>query len=118
MKDLTRIAYNGRIYIPCEEAEAIIGEEIRTCETIYGVRCVSETALEAVSGCTCSASNMDSDNTVTWTVSGCKEGDYKITYAVQGHEFKVHTTKNVEEGRKVDLMFTPEDIHVMSKMGY
>ena len=46
------------------------------------------------------------------------EGDYKITYAVQGHEFKVHTTKNVEEGRKVDLMFTPEDIHVMSKMGY
>ena len=43
------------------------------------VRCVSETALEAVSGCTCSASNMDSDNTVTWTVSGCKEGDYKIS---------------------------------------
>ena len=43
------------------------------------------------------------------------EGDYKITYAVQGHEFKVHTTKNVEVGRKVDLTFTPEDIHVMSK---
>ena len=46
------------------------------------------------------------------------EGDYKITYAVQGHEFKVHTTKDVEAGRKVDLLFTPEDIHVMSKMGY
>jgi len=46
------------------------------------------------------------------------EGDYKITYAVQGHEFKVHTTKNVEEGRKVDITFDPEDIHVMSKMGY
>lgn len=46
------------------------------------------------------------------------EGDYQITYAVQGREFKVHTTKNVEEGRKVDLTFTPEDIHVMSKMGY
>lgn len=48
MKDLTRIAYNGRIYIPCEEAEAIIGEEIRTCETIYGVRCVSETDYNAI----------------------------------------------------------------------
>ena len=47
-----------------------------------------------------------------------KEGDYKITFATQGHEFKVHTTKNVEEGKKVDLQFTPEDIHVMSKMGY
>ena len=46
------------------------------------------------------------------------EGDYKITYAVQGHEFKVHTTKNVEVGRKVDLTFTPEDIHVMSKQGF
>ena len=47
-----------------------------------------------------------------------KEGDYKITYAVQGHEFKVHTTKNATVGAKVDLTFTPEDIHVMSKMGY
>ena len=47
-----------------------------------------------------------------------KEGDYSITFATQGHEFKVHTTKNVEVGKKVDLTFTPEDIHVMSKMGY
>ena len=46
------------------------------------------------------------------------EGNYKITYAVQGHEFKVHTTKNVEVGKKVDLQFAPEDIHVMSKMGF
>ena len=45
-------------------------------------------------------------------------GDYKITYAVQGHQFKVHTTKNVTEGKKVDITFDPEDIHVMSKMGY
>ncbi len=44
------------------------------------------------------------------------EGDYKITFAVQGHEFKVHTTKNVEVGAKVDLTFDPDDIHVMSKM--
>lgn len=51
-------------------------------------------------------------------VDDIKEGDYKITYAVQGHEFKVHTTKNVKEGKKVDLTFSPEDIHVMSKMGY
>ena len=47
-----------------------------------------------------------------------KEGDYEITFATQGHEFKVHTNKNVEEGKKVDLQFAPEDIHVMSKMGY
>ncbi len=46
------------------------------------------------------------------------EGDYQITYAVQGHEFKVHTTKQVTVGRKVDIDFEPEDIHVMSKMGY
>jgi spermidine/putrescine ABC transporter ATP-binding subunit len=47
-----------------------------------------------------------------------KEGDYKITFAVQGHEFKVHTNKKVTVGKKVDLTFEPEDIHVMSKMGY
>ncbi|MBR0138150.1 MAG: ABC transporter ATP-binding protein [Erysipelotrichaceae bacterium] len=46
------------------------------------------------------------------------EGDYKITYAVQGHEYKVHTNKNVEVGKKVDLQFEPDDIHVMSKTGY
>ncbi|MGN1398605.1 MAG: polyamine ABC transporter ATP-binding protein [Erysipelotrichaceae bacterium] len=45
-------------------------------------------------------------------------GDYQITYAVEGHQFKVHTTKNVSEGKKVDITFDPEDIHVMSKMGY
>ncbi|MBR2685061.1 MAG: polyamine ABC transporter ATP-binding protein [Erysipelotrichaceae bacterium] len=47
-----------------------------------------------------------------------QEGDYKITFAVQGREFKVHTTKNVEVGRKVDLLIEPESIHVMSKMGF
>ncbi|MCF0110374.1 MAG: ABC transporter ATP-binding protein [Erysipelotrichaceae bacterium] len=46
------------------------------------------------------------------------EGDYEITYAVQGHEFKVHTTKNVTEGKKVDINFDADDLHVMSKMGY
>ena len=46
------------------------------------------------------------------------EGDYKITFATQGHEFKVHTNKKVEVGKKVDLTFNPDDIHVMSKMGY
>lgn len=47
-----------------------------------------------------------------------QEGDYKITYAVQGREFKVHTTKNVTVGKKVDITFDKEDIHVMSKRSF
>ena len=46
-----------------------------------------------------------------------KEGDYQITFATMGREFKVHTTDYREEGAKVGLTFEPEDIHVMSKMG-
>ena len=42
------------------------------------VRCVSENKLKAVSGCSCSASKLDTNSTVTWTVSGCKDGDYKV----------------------------------------
>ena len=45
------------------------------------------------------------------------EGDYPITFATKGREFKIHTTDYVEEGAKVGLTFNPEDIHVMSKMG-
>lgn len=45
------------------------------------------------------------------------EGDFPITFATKGREFKVHTTRSSEVGRKVDILFSPEDIHVMSKMG-
>lgn len=43
------------------------------------VRCVSETKLKVVSGCSCSASKLDTNSTVTWMVSGCKDGDYKVS---------------------------------------
>lgn len=46
------------------------------------------------------------------------EGDYKITFATEGREFKIHTTDFVKEGSKVGLDFSSEDIHVMSKMGF
>lgn len=46
------------------------------------------------------------------------EGDYEITFSTMGREFKIHTTDLAEEGTKVGLSFGPEDIHVMSKMGY
>ena len=45
-----------------------------------------------------------------------KEGDYKITFATQGREYKIHTTEYFEEGTKVFLNISPEDIHVMEKM--
>lgn len=45
------------------------------------------------------------------------EGDFKITFATKGREFKIHTTDLKEEGMKVGLDFEPEDIHVMSKLG-
>lgn len=46
------------------------------------------------------------------------EGDYKITFATKGREFKIHTTDYVEVNAKVGLKFSKEDIHVMSKMGF
>ena len=46
------------------------------------------------------------------------EGVYEVTFSTQGREFKVHTTDIAEEGADVGLDFFPEDIHVMSKMGY
>ena len=47
-----------------------------------------------------------------------KEGVYKITFWTTGREFKIHTTDYSEEGQEVGLTFFPEDIHVMSKVGY
>ncbi len=45
------------------------------------------------------------------------EGEYAITFATMGREFKIHTTDFAKEGAKVGLRFSPEDIHVMSKLG-
>ncbi len=47
-----------------------------------------------------------------------KEGVYQVTFSTKGRVFKIHTTDFVEEGSEVGLNFHPEDIHVMSKMGY
>ena len=44
------------------------------------------------------------------------EGEYEISFATEGREFKIHTTDYVEEERKIGLTFNPEDIHVMRKM--
>ncbi len=46
------------------------------------------------------------------------EGLYKITFWTTGREMKIHTTDYSEEGREVGLTFFPEDIHVMSRVGY
>ncbi len=46
-----------------------------------------------------------------------QEGQYSITFATKGREFKIHTTDFKEEGSKVGLMFEPCDIHVMPKLG-
>ena len=45
-------------------------------------------------------------------------GTYQVTFSTQGREFKIHTTDIAEEGAEVGLTFFPEDIHVMSKMGF
>ncbi len=45
-------------------------------------------------------------------------GTYKVTFSTQGREFKIHTTDIAEEGAEVGLSFFPEDIHVMSKIGF
>ncbi|MBB5182507.1 ABC transporter ATP-binding protein [Catenisphaera adipataccumulans] len=47
-----------------------------------------------------------------------KEGVYRVTFSTAGREFKIHTTDYVPEGKEVGLMFYPEDIHVMEKMGF
>lgn len=44
------------------------------------------------------------------------EGDYQITFATKGREFKVHSTKFFEVEDEVTLDFQKEDIHVMHKM--
>ena len=47
-----------------------------------------------------------------------KEGIYRVTFSTEGHEFKIHTTDYAEKGKEVGLIFYPEDIHVMEKMGF
>ena len=46
-----------------------------------------------------------------------KEGDYPITFSTQGRELKIETTDRYEVGQRIGLYWTPEDIHVMRKMG-
>ena len=46
-----------------------------------------------------------------------EEGTYKVTFSTEGRELKIHTTDYVEEGKEVGLIFFPEDIHVMEKIG-
>ena len=44
------------------------------------IRCVNEDKLTAISGCACTASEFDSKtSSVTWSISGCKEGNGTIT---------------------------------------
>ena len=44
------------------------------------IRCVHEEKLSTVSGCACKASEYDStSNSITWSVSGCKDGSYKVS---------------------------------------
>ncbi|MDO4192457.1 MAG: ABC transporter ATP-binding protein [Erysipelotrichaceae bacterium] len=45
------------------------------------------------------------------------EGDYQVTFSTQGREIKIETTDRIEEGQKIGLKWSPEDIHVMRKMG-
>ena len=42
---------------------------------------------------------------------------YEMRVKCEHRSYLVHTTDFVEIGKKVDLDFYPEDIHVMSKMG-
>ena len=53
--------------------------------------------------------NFDADNIVA--------GEYEVTFATEGYEYKVDTTDKYELGDEVGLTFTPEDIHVMSVNG-
>ena len=40
-------------------------------------------------------------------------GEYDITFATEGYQYKVSTTKCLPEGSEVGLIFDPEDIHLM-----
>ena len=42
---------------------------------------------------------------------------YEIMVKAKNRDYKVHTTDISEVGKKVNLDFWPEDIHVMDKMG-
>lgn len=54
--------------------------------------------------------NFDQENIVT--------GVYNITFRTSGYEYIIDTTDECEEGARVGLTFTPDDIHIMSKEGY
>ncbi len=58
--------------------------------------------------------NVDYD----FDVEDIKEGKYTISFSTRGREFKIHTIANAEEDKVVGLDFNPEDIHIMSKIGY
>lgn len=53
--------------------------------------------------------DFDADNIVA--------GEYDVTFATEGYEYKVDTTDKYEVGDEVGLTFAPEDIHVMSVNG-
>jgi spermidine/putrescine ABC transporter ATP-binding subunit len=42
-------------------------------------------------------------------------GEYEITFATEGYQYKVSTTKSLPEGKEVGLIFDPEDIHLMDR---
>ena len=42
-------------------------------------------------------------------------GEYDITFATEGYQYKVSTTKELPEGTEVGLVFDPEDIHLMDR---
>ena len=42
---------------------------------------------------------------------------YEIMVRTENQDYKIHTTDLTEVGKKVDLDFWPEDIHVMEPMG-
>ncbi len=44
-------------------------------------------------------------------------GTYAVTFATEGHQYKIDTTDKYEVGEEVGLMFQPEDIHIMKKGG-
>ena len=44
-------------------------------------------------------------------------GEYDVTFATEGYEYKVDTTDKYDVGDEVGLTFSPEDIHVMSVNG-
>jgi len=40
-------------------------------------------------------------------------GQYQVTFATEGYQYKVSTTRALPEGTEVGLSFDPEDIHLM-----